>query len=206
MEPEAVDKGSSTTKFFIIAAVLLIAIGVALFLLSLGKQQVPDDNEKITYNGFNFEFYGGLWNTQWQNQGQVFNLRLHYNPRQVENVSIGGDDGWEAHQQTYISFDPDGSDFKYLALSAAEISLNLVNAFDITPVAACTANLTEACASRPIINCTNVPENFSVIYLKHASPTMIYLNGRCATIQGEGPDVVRAAEKAIYKWYGIVRD
>ncbi|MBI2142031.1 hypothetical protein HYU15_00900, partial [Candidatus Woesearchaeota archaeon] len=143
---------------------------------------------------------------QWKQDRQLYNLRLHFNPYQVENVSIIGDEGWSARESMFITFDPEeGEKFSYTALAAAELSLSLNNAFGITPVAACTENVTAGCASRPVVGCGSAPANSSVIYLKEGSPAEITLQGGCATIQGRGEELVRAAEKAIYQWYGIIR-
>ncbi len=205
-EPEDV-KPDSTTKYFVIAVIAIFVLSFLVFVLSTdfifkrGEQVV---NEKVTYNSFVFENYLGLWNTQWQRGGEVFNLRLHYNPYQVENVSIQGDEGWNASSTMYITFDPEGEDLNYVALSAAEITLSLFNTFDISPIAACTVNATDACSARPIVNCSSPPVGSSVIYLKSSSQTSAIIDGGCVTIQGKGPELLRATEKVIYQWYGII--
>lgn len=194
----------NSTKYFLIIAAVVVVLTVAVF--SMRAIKTEEKYETVKYNGFVFEQYAGLWNTQWKQEGQVFNLRLHYNPYQVENVSIIGEEGWSAKENMFITFDPEeGEKFSYTALAAAELSLSLSNAFGITPVAACTENVTAGCASRPIVGCGSAPSNSSVIYLKDGSPAVITLEGSCATIQGSGEEMLRAAEKAIYQWYGIIR-
>ncbi len=198
-------KEDGTTKFFIIAAAILISVGVLMFFLSIGQKN-DEEIKKVTYSQFTFEYYAGLWNTQWQDKDkQVYNLRLHFNPYQVENVSIVGDSDWNAKQTTYITFDPEAKNLNYVALSAAELSLSLYNTFGISPVAACSSNTTEACVSRPIINCDNAPMNSTVIYIRDVSPTQITISKSCVIIAGTGPEVLRASEKAIYQWYGIIK-
>ncbi|MBI2575566.1 hypothetical protein HYV82_06800 [Candidatus Woesearchaeota archaeon] len=194
----------NSTRYFLIIAAVIVVLTVAVFSIRALKSE--QKYETVTYNGFVFEQYAGLWNTQWKQDGQLFNLRLHYNPYQVENVSIIGEEGWSAGESMFITFDPEeGEKFSYTALAAAELSLSLNNAFGITPVAACTENITAGCASRPVVGCGSAPANSSVIYLKEGSPAEITLQGGCATIQGRGEELVRAAEKAIYQWYGIIR-
>ncbi|GEM_PF-2111947 len=194
----------NSTRYFLIIAAVIVVLTVAFF--SMRAMKPEQKYETVTYNGFVFEQYAGLWNTQWKQDKQVFNLRLHYNPYQVENVSIIGDEGWSARENMFITFDAeDGEKFSYTALAAAELSLSLNNAFGITPVAACTENVTTGCASRPIVGCGNSTGNTSVIYLKAGTPTSITLIGNCATIQGSDEEMLRAAEKAIYQWYGIIR-
>lgn len=201
---EAPQKDEST-KYFLIAAAAIILLTAAFFSVKLFARQEAT-YETVRYNGFIFEYYAGLWNTQWQQDGQVYNLRLHYNPRQVGNVSIAGDGAWNATQETYITFDPaEDEQFSNVALSAAELSLSLVNAFGISPVAACTTNTTYACSTRPIISCETAPKSASVIYLKREGPAKVELRGSCAIIQGRDSEILRAAERVIYGWYGIIR-
>ncbi len=205
-EPPESKDDSKSTLYFIVAVAVLLAIGAAIFFMSKNPSENPD-YRKVTYNGFEFELHPdvGLWSTQWQRDGQVYNLRLHYNPFQVENVSISGDEGWNAGTQTYLTFDPEGKELRYIALASTELALSLQNTFGITPIAACTVNATGTeCVSRPIVNCTSMPENSSVIYVKGSGPAKVILEGNCATMQGDGIEVVRAAEKAIYQWYGII--
>ena len=188
--------------FFIIAAVLIVAGTVAFFLFRHNSSPV---NEKITYNGFVFEKYAGLWNTQWKRGNEIYMLRLHYSPLQVQNISIMGDNGWKAGNVTYITFDPDEStDFGYVSLSAAELTLSLTNTFGIAPESACTSNFSGECEKRPTVKCSDASGNVSVIYLKKGGQAGVNLNGNCVTISGEGPDIVRAGEKVIYQWYRIM--
>ncbi|MBI4439022.1 hypothetical protein HY640_03775 [Candidatus Woesearchaeota archaeon] len=196
------EKDSSTKHFLMLAAAVIILTIVVLSFRLLAPQPGP---ETVTYNGFKFENYAGLWNTQWEKDRQLYNLRLHYNPLQVENITVSGDDEWFATEQTYITFDPAESGLEYTALSATELSLSLVNTFDVAPVAACTSNTTEACSERPIITCRESNSNLSVIYIKTDDKPGIELRGNCATVKGRGEDLIRAAEKAIYQWYGIIR-
>ena len=195
-------KDNSTKYFLIIAAVVILLTAV---FFSARFFRAEPKYETVTYNGFTFQNYGGLWNTQWKQDGQLFNLRLHFNPYQVENVTILGDEGWSAKQTTFITFDPEGNNLSHVALAAAELSLSLSNTFGMVPVAACTRNTTDACASRPIVSCESYQGNASVIYLKAESPAKITLGSNCAVVQGVDAEIVRAAEKAVYQWYGIIK-
>ncbi|MBI5072929.1 hypothetical protein HZA99_03860, partial [Candidatus Woesearchaeota archaeon] len=43
-----------------------------------------------------------------------------------------------------------------------------------------------------------------VVYLKSGSPTVIYAEGNCLTVQGEGPELVRAVDRFLLKLYNIM--
>jgi hypothetical protein len=194
---------AKATRNFIIAAVIIIAAFIAVFALYKYYSGIST-NPTVKYNGFVFEQYGGLWNTEWLLNGNTYNLRLHYNPKQVEDLMITGKaDARFNKPQTYITFDPQDENLSYVALSAAELSMSMINSFNITPVAACSENKTDACSVRPIVNCDN--KNDSIIYLKNIAPTMIEFNGNCLVIQGEGSELLRASERFLYSWYRILK-
>ncbi len=200
--PASPSEEEHSNRYFIIAVAVLVAAAALVFAFRFASQ--PAQNA-IKYNGFLFEYGGGLWNTQWQQEGQLYNLRLHYHPGQVDNISISGGEDWNASGKLYITFDPEGKNLSYVALSAAELSLSLYNALGVEPAAACTRNVTDACFSRPIVSCENPPDGSSVIYLKDSGEAGIILDRQCAIIQGTGSELVRASERAIYQWYGIIR-
>ncbi|MFH1182550.1 MAG: hypothetical protein V1702_06330 [Candidatus Woesearchaeota archaeon] len=197
------EEEAKTTRNFIIAVVIVILAFIAVFALYKYYAGM-DNNPKVTVNGFVFEFYAGLWNTQWQRDGNIYNLRLHYNPKQVEDLELTGNADVRFNQpETYITFDPSEENLSYVALSAAELSLSMTNAFNITPVAACSENKTDACSVRPIINCEN--NNASVIYLKNQAPTLLEFRGNCLVLQGQDVELLRATERFLYSWYRILR-
>ncbi|MBI3033747.1 hypothetical protein HYY72_01165 [Candidatus Woesearchaeota archaeon] len=198
-EPEK-DK---STLYFIIISVAIIIVAAALFVFR-NVQTEPPKSQTVNYNGFIFNYTEPLWITNWQSNGQVYILSLRFNPYQAENISIEGDEGWRANSEVYITFDPESEKYAYVALAASEISLSLANTFNITPIAACTANVT-ACSRRPIVTCADSSDNVSVIYLRDEGPTSIRIQKNCAIIRGEGVELVRASDRAVYQWYRIIR-
>jgi hypothetical protein len=193
---------AKTTRNFVIAVAFVLLAFLAVFALYKYYTGI-ETNPSVTVNGFVFEYYGGLWNTQWQLKDQIFNLRLHYNPQQVEDIKLEGQADARFNQpHTFITFDPGEENLSYVALSAAELSMSMVNVFNITPVAACSENLTDACSNRPIVNCNNT--NASVIYFKSGQPTKLDFRGNCLMIQGQGTELLRATERFLYAWYRIL--
>jgi len=104
----------------------------------------------------------------------------------------------------YITFDPRGKDvFKYEALAAAELTINLAMVFGIEPVAACAYNVSEACYDRPIVSCQD--EDKGVIFLREADETLVSLENNCMIVQGPGKDLLRAVDRVLYVLYGIMK-
>ncbi len=194
-------------KLFVLVAVIL-GIMLALFSFKFFLKPKPD-YPHYTYNGFEFYQYGGLWNTQWQRGDKLYDVHIRYGPREAEDVNFfsGHDASFNPKGILYLTHDPKESGLGYVALASAEISFTLSQVFNVTPIAACSQNTTEACYTRPIVNCETNPEN-AVIYLKEIedpSQTAIVINGNCMLIQGNKEELVRAADKVIWIWYGIIR-
>ncbi len=190
------------TKKLVIVALFIIAL-FAIFFVSKYIFSMEKKYPSYNYNGFDFIKIQGLWHTNWQRENEIYSVHLRYGPRESEDVPIVTleNEEFNVTNDLYITFDP-GLNLKYVALAASELSLNLIKVFNITLIAACTQNLTTACHNRPIITCGNTDE--AVIYLKEEKPTKITLESNCIIIQGEGEELVRAADKVIWIQYGII--
>ena len=193
---------------------VLASIGVIVLVLAglFAWQYFKKTDEKpsfpsVKYN--NFVFYhvadGTLWQWDWQSGSNVYNLMLHYNPYEVENIPVSGslDESFNT-PQVYITFDPaEGNNFGHIAAAAGELSLSVNSALGSEAVAACSQNVTEACASRPIITCYNSDKG--VIYLKEDRETKLEMKGNCVVVQGQGKGIIRAADRLLYLWYGVMK-
>lgn len=188
----------------LILAAAIVAIAAILVLLMLaGSKNGP---QAINYNGFQFTNVQGFWRTSWEREGQPYEIDFKFNPTQVEDIRIEGSIDERFQQQAvYITFDPSDnktSETAYVALAAVELSRKLVDPFERDVIAACTRNETQACSNRPVITCKNT--NSSVIYLKQHDEVKIILEGNCVTLQGRDDDLVRAADRALFEWLGII--
>ena len=158
------------------------------------------------YNGFSFVYADSLWNTQVMRKGDtILDIPLHFGPKELEEVHVMGNINWELEKpEVYITFDPaEGYGFKYVALSITELSLNLAKGMEIVPVAACTKNETEACKNRPIVTCDD--EDISVIYLKETEEEgEVILKGNCVEISGKDWELVKATDRFLLQWYGVM--
>ena len=160
-----------------------------------------------SYKGFEFYQYGGLWNTQWQRGTSVYDVHIRYGPREAESIRIltGENSTFNPNGKLYITHDPKEFGLGYVALASAELSLTLSQAFNVTPIGACTFTMSQ-CAGSPIVTCDNA--DGAVIYLKEVEQpdqTAVILNGNCMTIQGNKEELMRAADKVIWIWYGIIK-
>lgn len=190
-------------KAFLIVLAILALIAGAILLVSKYFIE-PKRPSRLIYNNFEFTKREGMWHTQWQRDGQVYDVVLRYNPLEVENVSVSGrlNDTFR-RQPFYITFDPDepAKNFKYLALGVAELGLSLVRAMGAQIVSACTKNLTDACADRPIVTCD---DDLAVIYLRTRNETKVRLQGNCLILEGTELELIRAIDRVLYHFYKIM--
>jgi len=164
------------------------------------RGEISDIN--YIYNGFSFVYVNGMWYTQVQKGDTVWDVPLHFGPKQLENISIdGGIRNGFGKENLYITFDPIGEDLQYVALASAELSLSLTKGFGIYPIAACDKNETETCARRPIKTCKDEED---IIYIRQANKTKVELMGSCVIVEGDGWEIVKATDRLLLKWYKIM--
>jgi len=206
MSEEQPPEESKATKYFIVAAciVFVLILGGLLLWGKLVKPPAEPELNTLDYNYFEFVEIGGLWNTDIDLGGTLYEATFRYNPEQVEDVYITGTLTNYNKAPVYITFDPDADEdaFKYLALATTELSLHMVRALNISIEAACTKNETDACIDRPIVTCDD-PDK-TVVYLQAEPPTQITLGDGCVTLSGEGLDLLKSVDRMLYQWYKIM--
>ncbi len=213
VNPAAPQKHSSRHhEKAIIKAIVVVAIVVlAGFLMATYVSRFfkggSEKQDVKYYNGFAFARAGNFWYTEWERSGLAYELEFRHSPWDVENITVSGKVD-ERFQMPYmfITFDPAeglSRQTSFVALAAADLSSMLRGVFEKEGIAAaCTRNETPTCSNRPVVTCST---NASVIYLKVANETGIFLDGNCATLQGVEENLTRAADKALYQWLGIIR-
>lgn len=190
------------SKIFAIIAVSAI-FALILFIL-FGLKTPPPQAPSIEYNYFNFTQNEGLWETIVELNGQPILATFRYNPEQVADVPLSGTKV-ALKQPIYLTFDPESPQetYKYLALANTELALHLIRAFNTSVESACTKNVTEACADRPIIDCTT--KNASVIKLIPTPPAQITLQDNCVILSGQDLDLLKSVDRLLFKWYNIMK-
>ena len=195
----------------IYGSIFLICVGIfviiALSVIFFGTKYFYHPYlPTLSYNNFEFKQQDKFWHTLWQRNDKVYTISLRYNPKEVEDVPVLGvlNNTFNKRNKIYITFDPqaNNSQFKYLAVSASELTINLAGPLGKNVVAACTKNFTSGCASRPIVSCDDVNEN--VIVVEASGEPKISLNGTCMIFSGAGLDLVKSVDKALYLWMGII--
>ncbi len=189
-------------------AILWVVCFIALFLIFVWsvkyiypKQTIPH----YTYNYFDFYYIDGMWYTQIQLGKQPWNIPLRYGPKDVEYIPVIGDPNvFLTAKGVYITFDPDSDDLNYTALATSELSLNLAQALNITPIGACTKNVTLACHNRTIVNC-EIDKKHAIIYLtQNSSFPIVEQKDNCLILKGKGFDLVKAVDRLLLYWYKIM--
>lgn len=156
------------------------------------------------YRGFSFIYHDDVWYTQAEVGDRLVNVALHFGPKDLEGVIMKGELSEDFFRKPlYVSFNPEVADQKYLTFAIAELKLNLGRAFGIRFTLACDRP-NSLCAQLPIIKCGN--KTVSVIHLKDDAIPAVRLMEDCIELRGnnQGWDIVAAAERFLYKMYGIM--
>lgn len=155
------------------------------------------------YQGISFVFADGLWWTEIQQSDRLLKIPLHFGPREVQNVTIKGtlDPAFNNGTEIYMAIDPYFAN-PYYTLALSELNTNIVQGIRHKPVAACTEEH-EICLGREILNCQNT-QGKPVIQLQYGNTAGIELQGTCILITGEEQELVKAADRLIWQWYGVM--
>ncbi len=203
-EKKKVAKGSDR---LLVWSIIFIVVILALIFAAGYLVKTRESYETVTYNNFEFTNIGGMWFFEWQDDEKLFTVPLRFNPFEVEDIKTQGRLNSSFNRETvYITFDPDSKDMTYLALGATELAVNMARAINVKPVAACTKNSSNGtefdfCIDRPILSCET---GKSVIYLKTSEEPRILVKGECIVLEGKGFELLRAIDRLLYQWYGIM--
>lgn len=163
------------------------------------------DEEGYFYNGFSFVKVDGLWWTEINGYGTKIKIPLHFGPKELEDVNISGQLGaqFNAGNALFITFNPDVRN-KYYNLASSELIFNIAKGLEIEVIGACTKNAS-GCDNRTIISCKTA-RNLPVIeMIEDENETGIILDSNCIKIIGNDYDIVKAADRLLYQWYGIMK-
>ena len=163
----------------------------------------------LVFNCFScFVYSDGLWYTQVQTKqgGVVFDLPLHYGPRDLGDIEIYGyfnSSIFNKNKEIYVTFDPLGSNenFKFITVAIGEFDQSIIKAFNKIPIAACDKP-EEVCSERPIVTCDN--RSMSVLYIQEATETEVILDNNCIIVKGYGMDIIRATDRLLMQVYNIM--
>ena len=198
-------------------SIFFIFVLIALFLKDRGPVVITIDelheknlkgelkpSEGYVYKGYSFIYYADQWFTQVQKGNTMYDLGFNNDPKRVENISVKGklNADYFKSKKLYITFDPVGQDLKYVNQANFGFSRSLATGFRYRLTAGCIQNKTLACGAAGIITCNDT--NKSVVYFKEANETAVLLKGNCVIIQGRGAEIVRAKDRLLMRWYGLL--
>ena len=156
------------------------------------------------YNGYSFVNFSGVWYSRVQKGDTTYEISFNNDPRSVEGIPVEGTlsakfiDG----DTIYITFDPDAREAKYITVANAGLSFSLIKGFGYKLIASCTDNESMVCQKNGVVQCGDADK--PVIYFKEDPETKIFLNETCITVQGAGPEMVKAKDRLLMDWYGMI--
>lgn len=165
-----------------------------------------DEEQGYVYSGYSFVKYDDMWHTKMMSpmRSREYNIHFRYGPKEAKDVPTSGQLNltlFNSAKDYYVTFNPIGEELQYVALVVNDFNQQMINIFFKTPIPACDRNETDACASVPIINCTNTDK--LVFYVKTADETKVEVDNNCIIVQGKGFELVRAVDKLLYTLYDI---
>jgi hypothetical protein len=199
---------------FIVGIVVIIGaiVGFRYFKKAPTEQEIIQKNLSsesfYSYNGYVFTKKENFWTTTVKVGLQPYDLILYYGPRDLEDIHIvyklnNFSNLLTNYKRVLITFDPDSQGLQYIGVSGATLTKALVKVFDVNPVSACTKNVT-ACDKKPIISACNDTQ-YPLIIIKNQEPTSVVYEGNCLILQGKNNDLIRATDKALLGWYGVLK-
>ncbi|NQU79868.1 hypothetical protein HQ545_08945 [Candidatus Woesearchaeota archaeon] len=216
---ETNDDEGGTKVLFIIIGILVIIVAVFFALVIFNKPSGGlltidelhqlnmngklEPEEGYIYNGFSFVNLGGIWYSNVQKGNTIYDITFNNGPKDVDDIVVEGVLSSRFNSdELYITFDPNATYANYIAVANAGLSMGLVKGFGYQLTAGCTSNQSSTCLSTKVITCEDSDE--PVIYFKEDPETKITLNDNCVTVQGLGPEIVRAKDRLLMRWYGIM--
>ena len=107
----------------------------------------------------------------------------------------------DAVELYYCAIDPKTED-KFYTLGISELSFNMAKGVNRDPVGACIEE-NEACADYEVISCDNNGGK-PVVELVLGKTESVELKGTCMKITGKDMGFVKAVDRALLKWYGMM--
>jgi hypothetical protein len=204
------EEGLGYRNAIVLLLTVIVLVTISVFVYKQINAPKEEQQSQLTYNYFEFNKIEGMWHTNWQRHGQVYDIGLRFSPLEVENVSVtdislageGLNLTFKKLPQ-YITFDPgeNKSDLKYIALGVGELGLNLVRGLGGRIEMACTVNGSDACLNHSIVTCDS---DKGVYLLRTAENPAVILAGNCVIIEGKELDLIRAIDRILYTFYGII--
>lgn len=163
-----------------------------------------DPDEGYVYNGYSFVKADGLWWTEIDVGPRLIKIPLHYSPHEVEDIPLTGKLSKEFNNGTsiFMAIDPEVNYNKYYTLALMEMNNNILQGVQRNVQSACTKE-NPICENRTVVNCERT-EGKPVVEVAVAPAPSIELDGSCIKVSGDGEALIKAADRMLYHWYGIM--
>jgi len=210
-------------KLIAIVAAAVIVLFVASFISFklLNKPEVIQTDNGIitiynknyyTYNGFEFRYSDKLWVTQIYEPGKknLYTVPLHFGPKDLLDVQVDKQmisfldemrlfRGPDNRSAVFVTYDPEVNS-SFVTLSYYELSQNLRDTLQIKTLPTLTKE-SDAVENETVKICNGKEP---VIYLRYLNPAYVYYTKNCLVIQGEESEMIKAVDRALLQFYGIM--
>lgn len=186
--------------FFIIFLMVFSVVGYAFLDGSFNESQ------KIKYNGYEFTISdSGYWQTKVKISEQDKTIQTNFLPTDLENISFNGNILLSDFQNKIVYYITNNTADEINAIRTLDTE---ISNYYLRAQLACSEeneNLSH-CEKLPIKSCDDANSNMLIIELNSIenSTTNINYKNYCLKISGQGIDLTKAAEKIIFKSYGIM--
>ena len=162
-----------------------------------------DEDRGYVYDGYSFVFVDGLWWTEMAKGNEHLKVPLHFGPNHVSEIERKGelDAAFNSGEVIYIAINPTTAN-KYYTLALSELNFNIAKGISRRPMAVCTEE-NAICEDREILSCNNT-KGKPVVELAYGGEGKIEMDGTCILISGEEYDLVKAVDRLLLIWYGVM--
>jgi len=183
------NKDKKMKTWLTVFIVVIMAASTAGFALNFNSDS---NGQTRTYNGTKFT----ITDQGWQPKG--YDIYTSYLPQDVENVSLSGN---------FVA-----SDFsaKAYLISPPYLQNDVLEFLKYLPL----QNLQQACliedenvsycSNVPIKSCADASSQSAIIIIKEGNQSSVNYNGYCLEITSNSGDMTKAADRALFKAYGIM--
>jgi len=224
-------KDSISIKEIIIMTVGIIAIFAVIFIipnvfkkepLTITEMHIENYNiepseTNYVYNGFSFLKLPDertkrlFWYTQYKSDNEVYDLPMHYGPKEVENISIEVISPTENKNYSdilYITATPTNENVSrgYLGIAISELNEKFTTVKRYSLLSAYSESNSFAQEGIAIVTCDNSEDHIVFQLEDNKTEPKILINGNCFIIQGQNESLIMAADRLIYRFLGIMEE
>lgn len=163
-----------------------------------------DEDQGYVYNGFSVVKADGLWWTEVEIENRLIKIPLHFGPKEVEEIPVAGNLGsqFNGGNKIYMAIDPEVNYNKYYTLALSELNNNILQGMNRNIEAACSKE-NPICENRTVVNCETA-QGRPVVELAVSETSEVELFDTCIKVSGDGYDLVKAVDRLLYRWYGVM--